>query len=424
MSLLLCLLILSASASSQVLIGSFDTQFDISHEALQGKMWVNSAEIPDDGIDNDQNGYVDDIHGWNFADNNSTLFEADLNIFNVQNILYGEYTMRRRAGVATTLELEWLEQHDSTLGPYHRPYITYLHGTSSASVNTRNTKNTKVIGLRISPREDFIFKPQTLEADSEEIPSRTPLATEKEIAEVLRAYIEEVFPLFENTIEYASAKGARIIQYGILMQLYSGSASQFQNFLYKKIQKLIPLPRAQVAARDYYLGLLERGNKLYKKHSHILFVTAAGNSATDLDETLSFPQGIRGENSLNVGASRFRDDITPFSSYGKTMVDALIPTVNFYVAVPGNQYMMSSATSVSVVIATNLAALIMEENFRLSAKEVKEIILKTVIHNPRLEDKVLTSGIIYHDRALEAARNSRFMSVDEAIARSFETVRD
>ena len=35
-------------------------------EDLQGKIWINEGEIPNDGIDNDENGYIDDVFGWNF----------------------------------------------------------------------------------------------------------------------------------------------------------------------------------------------------------------------------------------------------------------------------------------------------------------------------------------------------------------------
>ena len=39
---------------------------DIQHPALASRIWINEDEIPGNGIDDDQNGYVDDIHGWNF----------------------------------------------------------------------------------------------------------------------------------------------------------------------------------------------------------------------------------------------------------------------------------------------------------------------------------------------------------------------
>lgn len=49
-----------------VIIGVIDTGVDYTHPDLQGQMWINEAEIPDNGIDDDNNGYIDDVHGANF----------------------------------------------------------------------------------------------------------------------------------------------------------------------------------------------------------------------------------------------------------------------------------------------------------------------------------------------------------------------
>ena len=52
-----------------VVVAIIDSGVDIEHEDLQGKIWVNTDEIPNNGIDDDKNGYVDDVHGWNFLGN-------------------------------------------------------------------------------------------------------------------------------------------------------------------------------------------------------------------------------------------------------------------------------------------------------------------------------------------------------------------
>lgn len=49
-----------------VILAVIDSGIDIEHEDLKGLVWVNTKEIPNNGIDDDKNGYVDDIHGWNF----------------------------------------------------------------------------------------------------------------------------------------------------------------------------------------------------------------------------------------------------------------------------------------------------------------------------------------------------------------------
>jgi subtilisin family serine protease len=53
-----------------IIVAVIDTGVDYTHEDLVDNIWVNAGEIPGDGLDNDQNGFVDDVHGYNFAYNN------------------------------------------------------------------------------------------------------------------------------------------------------------------------------------------------------------------------------------------------------------------------------------------------------------------------------------------------------------------
>lgn len=57
----------------KVVIAVIDTGVDWKHEDLKNSIWSNSKEIPNDGIDNDDNGYIDDVRGWNFVDLQSTF---------------------------------------------------------------------------------------------------------------------------------------------------------------------------------------------------------------------------------------------------------------------------------------------------------------------------------------------------------------
>jgi len=52
-----------------IIVAVIDSGVDYRHINLEGKMWKNSKEIPDNNIDDDNNGLIDDYHGWNFDEN-------------------------------------------------------------------------------------------------------------------------------------------------------------------------------------------------------------------------------------------------------------------------------------------------------------------------------------------------------------------
>ncbi len=65
------------NGSHDTIVAMIDTGIDIGHEDLSDAIWVNTGEIPGNGIDDDGNGYIDDVNGWNFYHNNNQVFYGE-----------------------------------------------------------------------------------------------------------------------------------------------------------------------------------------------------------------------------------------------------------------------------------------------------------------------------------------------------------
>jgi cell wall-associated protease len=72
--------LLKGKKSHRIIVAVIDAGLDTAHEDLQGHIWVNKKEIAGNGIDDDHNGYADDIHGWNFlgGKNNRNITDESL----------------------------------------------------------------------------------------------------------------------------------------------------------------------------------------------------------------------------------------------------------------------------------------------------------------------------------------------------------
>ena len=58
---------------SPLVVAVIDTGIYRQHPCLKNQLWTNKGEIPNNDIDDDKNGFIDDIHGWNFVDNNDNI---------------------------------------------------------------------------------------------------------------------------------------------------------------------------------------------------------------------------------------------------------------------------------------------------------------------------------------------------------------
>lgn len=82
---------MSASSSDVPVVAIVDTGIDYNHTVFtqSGALWRNPGEIPSNGIDDDGNGYIDDVFGWNFHDHNNLPYDDDEHGTHVAGIVLG-----------------------------------------------------------------------------------------------------------------------------------------------------------------------------------------------------------------------------------------------------------------------------------------------------------------------------------------------
>ncbi len=100
--------------SSDVIVAVIDTGVDYNHLDLRNNIWVNPAEIPDNGIDDDNNGYVDDIYGWNCVGGNNNPMDDNGHGTHVAGIIAAENNKIGGVGVAYNCKVMVLKAGNSS----------------------------------------------------------------------------------------------------------------------------------------------------------------------------------------------------------------------------------------------------------------------------------------------------------------------
>ncbi len=106
-----------------VVVAVIDGGTDVKHEDLKGVLWTNEKEIPGNGIDDDGNGYIDDVHGWNFlGSKNGSLAFDNLELVRIKRVLEPKYRSVIRTTVLDSAEKEEYALYRRVVSDFGKKY--------------------------------------------------------------------------------------------------------------------------------------------------------------------------------------------------------------------------------------------------------------------------------------------------------------
>ena len=193
-----------------VVVGVLDSGVEVDHPGLINNMWKNPNEIPNNGIDDDKNGYVDDIYGWNFiggktADVDADNLEVTRMVKKYQPIFEGADSAKNRANQAKMPEEYAMYQKSKKLfdekGSEAKQYYQYFSGFNNAIPSIVKTLNGKTLtkanlaAIKPASQEDSrnLQILNSLVQEAENV-GKTP----KEVEELLKKEVEGALKHYES----------------------------------------------------------------------------------------------------------------------------------------------------------------------------------------------------------------------------------
>lgn len=340
--------------ASDIVVAAWDSGVDTT--VFQKSLFVNEKEIID-GIDNDGNGFVDDVNGIAFSADGV----VSKKLLHPKGDMAGKVDqaqefMKGYSDLQASIDSEdaaILKKHIASMKPEDVAgfieslsfFGLYAHGTHVAGIMTAGNPFAKVLTARIS--FDYHTK---------------PIAITKEIAHRhAKSYAEAVNYFKQNVVR-------------VVNMSWGWTLAEIESSLEINGIGETPEKRGDLAAE--VLDILRQGLKgAITDAPDILFVCAAGNDDSDVGFEATIPSSFDLDNLLIVGAVDQAGDPTSFTSFGKN-VQVYANGFEVDSFVPGGARMEMSGTSMASPNAANLAGKLLALNPKLKPKEVIALIKK------------------------------------------------
>ena len=427
-TLILATLALGLSFQAKAtMMAVIDSGTDFSHPELSAHKWVNPIDI-EDGVDNDNNGYIDDLNGWNFADDNNKLYDKSfLGTFSDDTYKYFAVQTRLLRGTGTQEDLDWIraKQKDATFIENLETFANFVHGSHVTGIMSKNSPDAIVMALKIMATK----RPAGLGGTSS-TPSAPPAACGETVS------VPE--PLINAGLKLlASQQGKPMVAWGKYVDLekarvancsFGVSTKAAGGVLLPLLQTILKCTPSDAMLQKYSIyfvkQVIESQKVLVTSAPHTLFVIAAGNDGSDNDVLPASPANIKADNTITVAATLDYAKLASFSDYGNTTVEVAAPGVGIESTIPGNMHLTVSGTSQATPFVANVAGQIIDADPSLSNADVKKILIETSDLKDFLKGKVVAQGIVNPARAVTAAKMVKSMGIQDAITMSRAQVSD
>ncbi|EOZ95185.1 Protease precursor [Indibacter alkaliphilus LW1] len=421
--------IIKKKKGEKVIVAVIDSGIDLKHEDLTSVLWTNSGEIAGTGRDDDNNGFVDDVHGYNFL---GESYNEQLEFARILRLGIGDEAYQAKARARFE---ERLAETSQIVGQVQQMF-TALNEADAAVQEELGQENYTLEDLegiqasgQLAMQVGFLSQMLSRADDLEEVMESLNGAYDyysdqlnynlnvdfdgrEEVGDDPYDYDDQAYgngnPSHRVKDESHGTHVAGIIAAD--RNNAEGIRGVANNV---SIMSVRAVPNGDEYDKDIALAIryaVDNGAKVinasfgkdfspnkewvyealqYASEKDVLFVHAAGNDGKDLDnpENPNFPNDHDfnngqefTDNVITVGALTAQYGpgmIAAFSNYGAKNVDVFAPGAQIYSTMPEGEYTFQSGTSMAAPAVAGLAALIRSYYPKLTAVQVKKIIMES-----------------------------------------------
>lgn len=417
---------------TKVIVAVMDSGMDLNHEDLKNVLWTNKKEIPGNNIDDDNNGFIDDVHGYNFLGDS---YNEQLESARIVRLGLGDSALQAKA--KAEVEADYAE---ALAGKQRYEQILQAVKNADEAVKKELGKDsyTKKDLAGITAKDEAMQRNLAVLNQMYSFSASIPEAI-KSITGGITYFTDQVNynlnkdfngrkPVGDNPYDITDTKygngnpmntvdteshGTHVAGIIAAERNNGKGANGVANNV--ELMSIRAVPNGDEYDKDIALGIryaVDNGAKVinasfgkayspkaewvyealkYAAENDVLFVHAAGNDGANLDDYENHPNypndqiknGAEfADNVITVGALANKYGSTmlaDFSNYGKINVDVFAPGAEIYSTVPGSKYEFMGGTSMASPGVAGVAAVIRSQYPKLTAAQVKKIIMQSGI---------------------------------------------